>query len=71
MGDLGGKFDASHRFEERLRRETLGVQLSFGRVVVSDQVLAYQRKRLPSNEVIDLNSLTLPKTQFSTQALWF
>ncbi|MBJ7343078.1 MAG: DUF1998 domain-containing protein, partial [Solirubrobacteraceae bacterium] len=53
------------------RRETLGVQLSFGRVVVSDQVLAYQRKRLPSGEVIDLNSLTLPKTQFSTQALWF
>ena len=53
------------------RRETLGVQLSFGRVVVSDQVLAYQRKRLPSNEVIDLNGLTLPKTQFSTQALWF
>ena len=53
------------------RRETLGVQLSFGRVVVSDQVLAYQRKRLPSNEVIDLNSLALPKTQFSTQALWF
>ena len=53
------------------RRETLGVQLSFGRVIVSDQVLAYQRKRLPSNEVIDLNSLALPKTQFSTQALWF
>ena len=53
------------------RRETLGVQLSFGRVVVSEQVLAYQRKRLPSNEVIDLNSLALPKTQFSTQALWF
>ncbi len=53
------------------RRETLGVQLSFGRVIVSDQVLAYQRKRLPSNEVIDLNGLTLPKTQFATQALWF
>ena len=53
------------------RRETLGVQLSFGRVIVSEQVLAYQRKRLPSNEVIDLNGLALPKTQFATQALWF
>ena len=53
------------------RRETFGVQLSFGRVIVSEQVLAYQRKRLPSNEVIDLNGLALPKTQFATQALWF
>ncbi len=53
------------------RRETLGVQLSFGRVIVSEQVLAYQRKRLPGNEVIDLQALSLPQTQFSTQALWF
>jgi DEAD/DEAH box helicase domain-containing protein len=58
---------------ERLmdRRETLGVTLSFGEVSVTDTVLAYQRKRLPDHEVIDLNMLDLPQTTFTTQALWY
>ena len=58
---------------ERLldRRETLGVTLSFGRVTVTDTVLAYQRKRLPDHEVIDLQALDLPQTTFTTQALWY
>jgi DEAD/DEAH box helicase domain-containing protein len=47
------------------------VKLSFGRVTVSEQVLAYQRKRQPGNEVIDINALDLPRTQFTTQALWY
>jgi DEAD/DEAH box helicase domain-containing protein len=53
------------------RRSTLGVQLSFGRVAVTEQVLAYQRKRLPGHEVVDLQGLDLPETTFQTQALWF
>jgi DEAD/DEAH box helicase domain-containing protein len=58
---------------ERLldRRETLGVTLSFGRVSVSETVLAYQRKRLPDHEVMDLQALDLPETTFTTQALWY
>lgn len=58
---------------ERLldRRDALGVTLSFGIVTVTDQVLAYQRKRLPSHEVIDLQALELPPTTFTTQALWY
>jgi len=36
------------------RREVLGVTLHFGIVAVSETVLAYQRKRLPDHEVIDL-----------------
>ncbi len=58
---------------ERLldRRETMGVSLSFGRVVVTDHVQAYQRTRLPSHEVIDLQGLDLPETTFETQALWY
>jgi DEAD/DEAH box helicase domain-containing protein len=58
---------------ERLldRRETLGVTLSFGRVTVTDTVLAYQRKRLPDHEVMDLQALDLPQTTFDTQALWY
>jgi DEAD/DEAH box helicase domain-containing protein len=53
------------------RRSTLGVTLSFGRVSVTEQVLAYQRKKLPSHEIIDLQGLDLPQTTFQTQALWY
>jgi DEAD/DEAH box helicase domain-containing protein len=53
------------------RRQTLGVTLSFGRVTVTDKVLAYQRKRLPDHEVMDLQALDLPETRFTTQALWY
>jgi DEAD/DEAH box helicase domain-containing protein len=58
---------------ERLldRREALGVELSFGEVSVTEQVLGYQRKRLSDHEVIDFHALDLPPTTFSTQALWF
>ena len=58
---------------ERLldRRETLGVTLSFGRVTVTDTVLAYQRKRLPDHEVMDLQALDLPQTTFDSPALWY
>ncbi|MEA2264884.1 MAG: box helicase protein [Solirubrobacteraceae bacterium] len=58
---------------ERLldRRETLGVRLSFGRVTVTDTVLAYQRRRTADHEAIDLTALDLPASTFPTQALWF
>jgi DEAD/DEAH box helicase domain-containing protein len=58
---------------ERLldQRETMGVKLSFGMVTVAETVIAYQRKRLPDHEAIDLNVLDLPETTFSTQALWY
>jgi DEAD/DEAH box helicase domain-containing protein len=58
---------------ERLldRRLALGVTLSFGMVTVTEQVHAYQRKRLPDHEVIDLQVLDLPPQSFSTQALWY
>jgi DEAD/DEAH box helicase domain-containing protein len=58
---------------ERLldRRETMGVTLSFGMVSVTETVMAYQRKRLPDHEVMDLCALDLPETTFTTQALWY
>jgi DEAD/DEAH box helicase domain-containing protein len=60
-------------FVERLieRREALGVALSFGTVIVTEQVLAYQKKRLGDHEAIDLVALDLPQTSFATQALWY
>ena len=58
---------------ERLldRREALGVNLSFGRVLVTETVLAYQRRRLSDHREIDLTALDLPATRFATQAMWF
>ena len=53
------------------RRDTCGVQLSFGRVSVTEQVLAYQRKKISDHSIVDLQALDLPETTFQTQALWF
>ncbi len=50
---------------------TLGVDLQFGEVSVTEQVLAYQRRGLPRHEVIDTHALDLPPSTFHTQALWF
>jgi DEAD/DEAH box helicase domain-containing protein len=58
---------------ERLveRRETMGVRLSFGNVVVTEVVTGYQRKALADHQQIDFVALDLPETAFSTQALWY
>jgi DEAD/DEAH box helicase domain-containing protein len=58
---------------ERLldRRQALGITLSFGRVLVTETVLAYQRRRLSDHSEIDLTALELPPTRFATQAMWF
>jgi DEAD/DEAH box helicase domain-containing protein len=53
------------------RREWMGVTLSFGTVLVTEQVVAYQSRRLSDHEVLDLVALDLPSTSFATQALWY
>jgi TIGR00725 family protein len=53
------------------QRRTLGVELNFGTVSVSEQVIAYQRKRLGDNKVLDIVALDLPEQNFVTQALWY
>ena len=55
----------------RDKRETGGVELSFGIVSVSEQVIAYQRKRVSDHEVLDFETVDLPEQQFVTQALWY
>ena len=47
------------------------MHLRFGTVVVTEQVLAYQRRRVADDEPIDLIGLDLPRTSFATQALWY
>ncbi|MGZ5322880.1 MAG: DEAD/DEAH box helicase [Solirubrobacterales bacterium] len=53
------------------QRRALGVELNFGAVSVSEQVIAYQRKRLGDNEVLETIALDLPEQDFVTQALWY
>ena len=48
-----------------------GVELYTGEVSVSEQVIAYQRKTVKDQEVIDLIALNLPEQNFSTRALWY
>jgi DEAD/DEAH box helicase domain-containing protein len=57
--------------EMQSQRRALGVELNFGAVSVSEQVIAYQRKRLGDNKVIDIVSLDLPEQDFVTQGLWY
>jgi DEAD/DEAH box helicase domain-containing protein len=58
---------------ERLaeQRATAGVELTFGTVAVTEQVVAFQRKRLGDHEPIDFVALELPEQNFRTQALWY
>jgi DEAD/DEAH box helicase domain-containing protein len=52
-------------------RKLAGVDLYFGDVSVTEQVIAYQRKSLTDHSVVDLISLDLPETNFPTQGLWY
>lgn len=55
---------------ERIERR-LGVDLHFGRVSVSEQVIAYARKAVRDGSTIDVVPLVEPETTFETEAIWF
>ena len=58
--------------EETLRVEQrAGVELHFGRVSVTEQVVAYQRKSIRDGTTIETVPLDLPPTAFDTEAVWF
>jgi DEAD/DEAH box helicase domain-containing protein len=66
------KKDTMTAILETARRERrLGVDLSFGTVTVTEQVVAYQRKRIQDGETIETVALDLPQTEFETEAIWF
>jgi DEAD/DEAH box helicase domain-containing protein len=45
--------------------------LHLGTIAVSNQVIAFQKKRLGSDEVLGVEELDLPAQHFLTEALWF
>jgi DEAD/DEAH box helicase domain-containing protein len=49
----------------------LGMELSFGEIEVTEQVVGYERKTISGQERIELVPLDLPATTFATEAVWF
>jgi DEAD/DEAH box helicase domain-containing protein len=56
----------SDRVERRL-----GVELHFGQVSVTEQVIAYARKAVRDGATIDVVPMLMPETTFETEAIWF
>ena len=53
------------------QRRVAGVELFFGEVSVTEQVIAYQRVSIADQEPFDIVALELPEQNFVTQALWY
>ena len=66
------KKETQTAIEEPLRLESrLGLALHFGRVSVTEQVVAYQRKSISGGDTLETVPLALPETSFETEAVWF
>jgi DEAD/DEAH box helicase domain-containing protein len=57
--------------EAELSARRLGLDVFFGRVSVTDQVIAYQRKSIRDQATLELVTLDLPPTTFETEAIWY
>jgi len=55
----------------RLEEQRLDVELCFGEVSVTEQVVGYQKRSIRDGEQLDLVALDLPETTFETEAIWF
>ncbi len=66
------KKETTTAIEEPLKVERrLGLELSFGRVSVTEQVVAYQKKAIADGATLATVPLELPPTTFDTEAVWF
>jgi DEAD/DEAH box helicase domain-containing protein len=64
--------DTQTLIESSLRTsQALGVELHFGRVSVTEQVVAYQRKAIADGSTLEVVPLILPESTFETEAVWF
>jgi DEAD/DEAH box helicase domain-containing protein len=57
--------------EAELGSRRLGMEVFFGRVSVTEQVIAYQRKSIRDQATLELVTLDLPPTTFETEAIWY
>lgn len=66
------KRETETTIEERLRvEERTGVELCFGRISVTEQVVGYARKSVRDGSTIDVVPLLMPETTFETEGIWF
>ena len=66
------KKDTNTAIEEPLRTERrCGLDLSFGRISVTEQVVAYQKKSVRDQSTLETVDLDLPETSFETEAIWY
>jgi len=57
--------------EPELVETRLGMEVSFGRVSVTEQVVGYQKKSIRDQATLDLVPLLMPETTFETEAVWY
>ena len=66
------KKETNTAIEETLRTERrCGLDLSFGRISVTEQVVAYQKKSIRDQSTLETVDLDLPETSFETEAIWY
>ena len=53
------------------RRDTCGVELSYGRIAVTETVTGYERVLSDDQTAVDLIELELPPQDFDTRGLWY
>ncbi|HSC74191.1 MAG TPA: DEAD/DEAH box helicase [Gaiellaceae bacterium] len=66
------KKETNTAIEEALRTERrCGLDLAFGRISVTEQVVAYQKKSIRDQSTLETVGLDLPETSFETEAIWY
>jgi DEAD/DEAH box helicase domain-containing protein len=66
------KKETATAIEETLRTERrCGLDLSFGRISVTERVVAYQKKSVRDQSTLETVALDLPETSFETEAIWY
>jgi DEAD/DEAH box helicase domain-containing protein len=66
------KKETATAIEEPLRSERrCGLELTFGRISVTEQVVAYQKKSVRDQATLETVPLDLPETSFETEAIWY
>jgi DEAD/DEAH box helicase domain-containing protein len=66
------KKDTNTAIEETLRVERrCGLDLHFGRISVTERVVAYQKKSIRDQSTFETVELDLPETSFETEAIWY
>jgi DEAD/DEAH box helicase domain-containing protein len=56
---------------EHMRNGSGRVTLHLGEIVVTSRVVAFQKKRLGSDEVLGTEELDMPTQEFATESMWF